>query len=213
MANKIVCVLGVNFCVLLTETRKLSSYCKYTISHYGYRNERFCYLGCCSHINVYNPCCSSPETDYTTNLYNDYQSNAISIEAIAGIGIGCLVGLLIFITVTVCVCKANRKTAYGEQVTTTNRRTTVSYTSTSNSTHIQPHAQLNDSQVNRTATCEPSALENGNENSSTLPPSYASVINNPALYQLTGNIQTLCVTQCEHTMTTLLKFDTNFRNQ
>ncbi|CAG2198299.1 unnamed protein product [Mytilus edulis] len=126
-----------------------------------------------------------------------------SIEAMAGIVIGCLTGLLMFITVTVCVCKANRKTAYGGQVTTTtNRRTTVSYTSASNRTHIQPHAQLTESQVNGTVTCEPSALENGNENSSTLPPSYASVMNNPALYQLTGNIQTLCVTQSEHAMTT-----------
>lgn len=69
-------------------------------------------------------------------------------------------------------------------------------------TDIQPHAQLNESQEIGTFTCEPSALENGNENSSTLPPSYASVMNNPALYQLTGNIQTLCVTQSEHTMTT-----------
>ncbi|CAC5422968.1 unnamed protein product [Mytilus coruscus] len=193
MANNIICVLGVYLLSLLTETVKGWDYCTYYISTYFQTDGKYCSNGCCSSY-TYNPCCADYSDNYYYNYYDYYYSHSVSAGAIAGIVIGCLIGIGVFITIIICVCNANRRNAaYGGQViTSTNPGTTVSYISTSNGTHVQPYsqpyAQPYGGQVNGAFTVGQTTPAYSKGNNSAPPPSYTSVVNDPA-HQTSTNVQ------------------------
>ncbi|VDI25814.1 Hypothetical predicted protein [Mytilus galloprovincialis] len=211
MANNIVCVLGVYLLSLLAETVNGGSYCYYYIDSYARYDGSYCTNGCCSYTS-YNPCCSDYD-NYRDSDYDFYYSSAVSGGAIAGIVIGCLVGMGVFITVcVVCVCNANRRsTAYGGQVVT-NPGATVSYISTSNGTvaHVQPNGQPYGQpytqpythpyggQVNSDFAVGQTTPAYSKGNNSAPPPSYTSVVNDSE-HQTTSNVQSPYPTQSDQT--------------
>ncbi|XP_076113247.1 uncharacterized protein LOC143080940 [Mytilus galloprovincialis] len=217
MANNIVCVLGLYLLSLLAETANGVSYCTYYINSYSRYGGTYCANGCCSYTS-YNPCCADYDNYNYDSDYDFYYSSTVSGGAIAGIVIGSLVGMGIFITVIICVCNANRRsTAYGGQVvTSTNPGATVSYISTSNGTvaHVQPngqpytqpytqpysqpYTQPYGGQVNGAFAVGQTTPTYSKGNNSAPPPSYTSVVNDSG-HQTTSNVQSPYPTQSDQT--------------
>ncbi|XP_021370354.1 uncharacterized protein LOC110461265 isoform X2 [Mizuhopecten yessoensis] len=130
--------LGMLLVLLSTTGVAMASYCYHTTSYssvYGtvrYKGESFyCNEGCCGGYSGYYYCCPAHYVDYYG--YSEYVSNATG-GIVAGIVIGSLVGVGLFVAFIVFICvycvNANRRSMPGQVIGTQATGQQIAYVNT-----------------------------------------------------------------------------------